>query len=408
MNQLPNRRYDVLVVGGGVVGVSCAHALRERGVQVALLERRQICSGSSHGNAGWVFPSHSVPIPAPGVIGQSLRWLLDPDSPIYIRPTLALRRLRWFWRFARHCNERALRRAFRHRRELSLAGLARYRALAALPGMDFGLEQRGLILVCQTEPGLQTALGEARLLETEGGKAEHLSPTAVRERVPALTQELAGGVLFPIDAHLIPHAFVHALAAEATRQGVEIHERAEVFELEQGPRSVFAHTARGTFEAAEVVLAGGAWSPGLARGLSLALPIEAAKGYSLTFARPESFPEMPLLLSEGRVAVTLELAGVDESVNLRRVRAMERAARAFLPQLPRTELTEVWGGMRPLTPDDLPIIGRARGTRGIVIAAGHGMAGMAQGPSTGELVAQLIVGEPTSLDLAPFSPDRFR
>jgi D-amino-acid dehydrogenase len=130
------------------------------------------------------------------------------------------------------------------------------------------------------------------------------------------------------------------------------------------------------------------------------------------------FGELPVILLEAKVGVTpmgdllrcagtLELAGLDLSVNLRRVRAIERAVGRWLPGLPETEHVETWRGLRPLTPDDLPILGRPSGSSGLVLATGHGMSGISQGPITGELIAQLLCGEPTAVDLAPFSPDRF-
>ncbi len=410
---------DVLVIGGGVIGVCTAHSLAERGIRTRLVERDEICSGCSHGNAGWVFPSHSMPIPAPGVIRRSFRWLADPDGPLYIKPRPSPALLRWLWEFRGACSERAMRRSYALRRELSLASLERYSKLATLPGFEFGFEQRGLLLAFKTREGLAEGEHELSILSSLGGVGQLLSTDELRERIPLLARDLAGGVSLPDDAHITPGDFVRGLAREAARLGVDLRTATEVLELDwRRGRTTRVTTTRGELLADEIVLCAGAWSPDLAGPLGLRLPVQAAKGYSITSRRPEEFGELPVILAEAKVGVTpmgpllrfagtLELAGLDLRVNQRRVRAIEDAVPRYLPNLPKTDVVEIWRGLRPLTPDDLPIIGRPAESRGLVIATGHGMKGMSQGPITGELVAQLIAGEPSAFDLKPFSPDRF-
>jgi D-amino-acid dehydrogenase len=414
-----SERPDVLVVGGGVVGVCTAHCLVERGVRTTLLERGEICSGASHGNGGWIFPSESAPIPGPGVIREALPWLLDPESPFWIRPRANLALLRWLWDFRRACNASALRESFRLRRALSLASLERFTEFAEKLDLDFGFTQRGLTLVFQTAKAMRDAQHEVDLLEAAGGSAKWLGVKALRERVSSLSPELAGGLEFTDDAHITPGDFVRGLAADVARRGAAIETHTEVLGVEWSRRGpVRVRTTRGDFTADEVVLAAGAWTPELTRSLGLRVPVEAAKGYSITVERPEGHPDLPLALVEGMVFVTpmgsqlrfggtLELAGLDMRVNQRRVDALARTVRTFLPGISRTPTVEIWRGLRPLTPDDLPILGRPAGTSGLILATGHGMSGISQGPISGELIAQLVSGETPEIDLAPFSPDRF-
>jgi D-amino-acid dehydrogenase len=412
-------RPDVVVVGGGVIGVCTAYSLAERGVRTTLVERAEICSGASHGNGGWIFPSESAPIPAPGVIRQALPWLLDPESPLYIRPRLSLSLLRWLWRFRGACNEKAVRESFRLRRALSLGSLERYAKLAELEGVAFGFQQRGLLVAYRERAALREVEHELSLLAAEGGVAKRLSPGELCQRIPALSPNLAGGIEFPSDAHITPGDFVRGLAAEVERRGVAIETHTEVLGIEWSRRApVCVHTTRGDFKADEVVLAAGAWTAELARDLGLRVPVEAAKGYSISVERPENHPELPVMLAEAKVGVTpmgsllrfagtLELAGLDLRVNRRRVNAILRATREYMPGLISTPTREIWRGLRPLTPDDLPILGRPARTSGLVLATGHGMAGISEGPMTGELIAQIVTGETPTLDVAPFSPDRF-
>ena len=413
------RDCDVLVIGGGVIGVCTAYALQERGVSTTLVERGEICAGASHGNGGWIFPSESAPIPGPGVIRQSLPWLIDPESPLYIQPRPSLSLLRWMWRFRAACNEPDMRKSFGLRRALSLASLELYEEFAAIDGLEFGFKREGLIIACRTRKTLSESQHEIDLLEADGGSAKWLSVDELCQRNPSLSPDLAGGIEFSQDAHITPGDFVRNLAVEIERRGVSIHPNTEVLNIEwtrQAP--VRVRTTRGDFTASEVVIAAGAWTPELGSDLGLRVPVQAAKGYSISVERPDGYPDTPVMFSEAKVFITpmgamlrmggtLELAGLDLSINRRRLDAVVRAARTYMPGLEPTPTIEIWRGLRPLTPDDLPIIGRPRGTSGLILATGHGMSGISQGPMTGELVAQIVTGEKPSLDIAPFSPDRF-
>lgn len=409
------READVLVIGGGVIGVSAAWYLASRGRGVTLLDRGGIAAGCSHSNAGLVVPSHSIPLAAPGMLGKGLRWMCDPESPFYIKPRLDLDLAAWLWRFARSCREDRVRRAIPLLRDLSRASVALFEELAGR--IDFGFTRRGLLLVYRSERGFEEGREEARVL-SEAGLAVRILE-APRELVPALREGTAGGVHFLEDAHLDPLRFVRQLAARAELKGVEIRTETEVlgFGRARG-RIEIVRTTRGDFRPAEVVLAAGSWSPAVARGLGLRIPIQPGKGYSVTVPSPPDAPRIPLILGEARVAVTpignllrfagtLELAGMDLSVNRRRVKAIRRAAREYLSGTDGLEPAEVWRGLRPCTPDGLPLLGRPAGLSNLIVAAGHAMVGLSLGPVTGQIVAQLACGERPPFDLALLSPDRF-
>ena len=410
---------DVAVIGGGVVGVASAAFLAERGARVVLLERGEICSGASYGNAGWISPSHGTPLPSPGVVRQALRWLLDADSPFYVKPRFDLELALWLLEFLRASSAARARSTLRANRELILASLALYEKLAAEPGSDFGFARRGLVVACESPDGMEHARAELDALAELGGGGRELGNAELRALVPQLSPELRGGIYFPADAHLDPERLVQALARRAAANGAALWTRQEVLELElRGRRIERLVATRGELRAAEVVLAAGAWSPQLGAQLGLRLPVQAAKGYSVTVRRPADFGEHPVLLSEAKVALTplgdalrfagtLELAGLDLRVNARRVAAILRAVERFLPGLAAGPRIETWRGLRPLTPDDRPIIGRPRAFENLVVATGHGMSGISQAPMTAQLVAEICRGEAPGLPLGPFSPDRF-
>jgi D-amino-acid dehydrogenase len=415
--------HGVVVVGGGVIGICAAYYLARAGASVTLLERADIAAGSSHGNAGLIVPSHAVPLAAPGVLGRALRWMADPESPFRIKPRLDPALVAWLWRFQRHCTAAHVRRALPVIRDLSEASLALYGELAALPGLDFGFRRDGVLSVCRTAAGLEAARHEAAMLEAAGLGAKILDAASARALEPALADGIAGALHFPGDAHLTPDRFVHGLAGVLATMGARVRTATEVLGFERAGRRVTAvETTRGALACDEVVVAAGAWSPGLGRALGLSLPVQPAKGYSVTYEAPPDGPRMPLLAAEARFAVTpmrtetgpvlrlggtLELAGLDLAVDRRRVDALRRAGPRYVTLPVEPPLVEIWRGLRPCTPDGLPLLGRPRAWDNVVVATGHAMIGMSLGPVTGMLVAQLVTGVRPALAVAPLHPDRF-
>jgi D-amino-acid dehydrogenase len=412
---------DVLVIGGGVIGVCAAYYLAERGRQVTLVEQGEICAGCSYGNAGLIVPSHSIPLAAPGVWLKGLKWLFNPESPFYIKPRLDFALFSWLWKFRAACNEQRMRQAIPLLRDLSRASIELYDQLSTRKGLEFGYQRNGVLMLFRSEQGYKEGLEEAHLLREMGIELNVLSATEVQEHEPNVATQITGGIYFAEDAQLIPAAFVQGLAHVVEKMGVHIHTATEVIGFGTADRRIATvQTTRGDFQPQQVILAGGSWSPLLARALHITLPIQPAKGYSITFTRPAMSPSIPLLLSEAKMAITpmgetlrfggtLELAGLDFSINRRRVDAVVRAAHEYLPSsIKDLTLIEIWRGLRPCTPDGLPILGRFSAYDNLVVAAGHAMIGMSLGPITGKLVAQLVCNEPPALDLTPLSGERFR
>jgi D-amino-acid dehydrogenase len=412
---------EVLVIGAGAIGISSAHYLRARGFEVSVIDAGPVGAGCSYGNAGLVVPSHSVPLAAPGIVGQALGWMFDPESPFYIRPRADLDLVSWLWRFWRASTESQMRRAMPLLRDLGVASLRLFDELAALDGVEFAFERRGLLSLYRTEAGLDHSAADAELLRGIGIESRVVGPGEVRDLLDGMEVRVHGGVLYPNDAHLQPAMFVRSLAGHVERGGGEIRPGVEVLDFAiEGRRIAAVRTTRGDFTARQVVLAAGSWSPPIARRLGLKLPIQGGKGYSITFRRPERCPPIPMTLGEARVGVTpmadtlrfagtLELAGLDRTIDPRRVRAILRAIPVYLPELApeRLELVEIWRGLRPCTPDGLPLVGRPRAWDNLVLAAGHAMVGISLGPITGKLVAEVVAGDRPSIDIGLLDPDRF-
>ena len=347
--------------------------------------------------------------------------MFNPESPFYIKPRFNLELLSWLWKFRGACNERHVRQAMPIIRDLSLGSVQLFEELAALDELEFGYEKRGMLLAFQTEKGLQGGVEEAHLMQEVGLEAEILDVAAIQKLEPNVRANVIGGIFYPQDAHLVPARFVRQLAGHLEKKGVEIQPLTEVIGFETSEREITAvKTTRGDFAADEIVLAGGTWSSGIARDLRIKLPIQSAKGYSITVKRPEKSPTRPFVLGEAKVAVTpmgetlrfagtLEMAGLDFAINKRRVNAILNAVPKYLPDLRPVdlELIEIWCGLRPCTPDGLPFLGRSSRHENLTIAAGHAMIGLSLGPITGKLVSQIIAHEKPSIDLQMLSVERF-
>ncbi len=414
-----NRKPEVLVIGAGVIGVAVAHALAERGRRVTTIDAGEVGQGSSYGNAGLAVPSHAVPLANPGALRNGLKWLLDPESPFYVQPRFDLALWSWLWRFRAASNEQQVARGLTVLRDLLLAGRELFDTLTALPEMRCGYTQDGTLWVYRTRAGLAEAVEEAEMLEEVGLHVERLDEAGVQAMAGSVRPGVAGGIWFAQDGHMDPFLFVERLRARAESLGVEFAEKTECIGFEtKGGRVHRVLTTKGDFDPETVVLATGSWSPAVARGLGLRLPVQPGKGYSLTYERPASCPPLPVVLGEARVvatpmggnlrlAGTLEMVGMDESINRQRVGAIRRAANRYLTGLEDMELEETWRGLRPCTPDGLPLLGRSAKWENLIVATGHAMLGLSLAPVSGEIVARLADDEETGFDLAALRPERF-
>lgn len=405
----------VVVVGGGVIGVACAYELARAGLDVTLLESAPaLGAGCSGGNAGLVCPSHAVPLATRRALREGIRWSLAGDSPLALRPRPAL--LPWLVRFAAASSPGRERAATELLRHLSLASLALHRRLGEEVGTR--LEASGTLNVFETEAGFARARSEAAEHAAAGIRVELLSGAEACALEPALRGPVAGAVLYPDELSGDPLDFVRVLGDAARDHGATIATATEVLWLERrGRRIVSLETTAGRVAAETVVLAVGAWTPPLARTIGLSLPVEGGKGYHLDYEPLQAGPRLPVFLREAHVVVTpmpgrlrlagtLELGGLDLSVDRRRVAAIERAGARRIRGLGSSSQLELWRGLRPCPPDGLPLLGRPAGYDNLVVATGHALLGLTLAPVSGELVARLVAGEEPA-ELALLDPDRF-
>ena len=414
-------RKRVVVIGAGVVGLCAAYYARQRGHEVVLVERgRDGGDGCSLGNAGLVSPSHFVPLAEPSKIHKALTSFLDSRSPFYLKPRLDLDLVRWGVLFLRASLPARARRSAPVLRDLMLASRALHLELARAFGDAQRLETRGLFMLCRTQAGLDEEARIAEQARALGIETELCSPVRAAELDPGARMELAGAVHYPGDAHLVPMRLVPALV-DALRADVALHWGHEVTGWRSaGGRLAAAVTPHGEIAGDEFVVAGGSWTQELLRTLGVRLPLEAGKGYSLTHPTPRQLPRLPSVLVEASMAVTpmagaLRLAGTMEISGLaspdlpERIRQLADSFVEYFPDFRAQDFQELtaWRGLRPCSADGLPYVGRVTSWQNLCVATGHAMLGVTLAPITGELVAQLLSGEPPSLPLEPLSPNRY-
>jgi len=351
-------------------------------------------------------------------MGQAARWMLDRDGPFRLRPRFDPRLLQWLRLFRANCTAYKALKSTSFLRDRVRENTHLVEALANETSRSFGFRANGLIALFTTEKGLVEGLEGAANLRALGIPSEPLDATTVMRLEPQVTARVVGGILYPEDAHLDPGEFVGAVADVARSLGARIEERTPVVRL-HGSHGVDAiETPRNVIRPELVVLANGAWSPGLAHCLGLTPPIEPGKGYSLTYPVGSELYKRPLRLYEARTVVSsirnsvritskLDLVGLDTQVRERRVRASAHIASRYVALPTGVEQARAWAGLRPLTPDGLPIIGTAPGVDNLVLAIGHGHLGMSLSAVTASAVARIAAGEPQDFDAAPVSPERF-
>ena len=410
--------HDVLIIGGGAIGLATALALLDAGRGVRILEAGAVGGGASHGNCGTITPSHAPPLAAPGVVAQALRWMFTPDAPLYLKPRVDPALWHWLLRFAVRCNPRDWRQSTQARAALLNDARARLADWVSRYDLQCEFEEEGLDYVFRDPRRFQQYVDESVVLKTFGIATQVFGGTDYEREEPAMLPGVAGAIRFPGDARLRPDRYVAELARVVRERGGVIEEQCRVDRLEPTSDGVRLATSQGERKGGEAVIALGAWTPAFARRLGIRAPIQPGKGYSITYSRPARVPRHPMVLKDRSVCVTvwgsgfrlgstMEFSGHDDTLNATRLAALERGAREFLREPVGAEVHERWCGWRPMTWDDLPLLGRAPGQRKVWIAAGHGMLGISMSTATGQLMADLMTGRPPAFDPSPYRPERF-
>jgi D-amino-acid dehydrogenase len=410
----------VVVIGGGVVGIACAHYLNEAGYAVTVLESGTLAAACSYGNCGYICPSHVLPLATPGALREGVLSVLNPSAAFRIRPRLDASFIRWLWQFAKHCSTRQMLKTAAHLNAILESSAAEYSRLLAdeIGGAEY--RQSGLLYAFQNAEAAEAFSANERTVAARlDVRSSWIEGADLRDFDSALKPGLAGGVLFPDDASLRPDRLTAQWIALLKDRGVIFREGVRFEIVERSGRLITAiETSDGSMSADHYVLAAGAISGRLASHFGEALPVEPGKGYSITLDRPDQSPHVPMLFPEHHVGITpfdsgfrigsmMEFVGFDTSIPQRRLNQLRASASRYLSDdLPAANIEE-WYGWRPMTWDSLPIIGAMPGTDNVSLATGHNMLGLTLAPATGKLVAEHVQGRTPHIDPSPYSAARF-
>ncbi len=409
----------VIIIGGGIVGLSSAYYLQKEGHQVTVIDKSDFTTGASYVNAGYITPSHIISLAHPGIINQGIKWMFNPASPFYVKPRLDSEFLKWTLAFKKSANAKKVEKSVRVIRDINLLTRDLYEDLKASNEFDFHYERKGLLMAYKTDKAGEGEWKVGERLIQEGLSAEKLTKEEVRKLEPNANLDVKGGIYYDCDAHMSPSDFMPQMISHLKGLGVEILAKEEVKDIEISNKTISkVITDKREISADEVVLAAGSWSSLVSKKIGLSLLIQAGKGYRMNVAR-ETGITMPTILMETKVAVTpmsgytrfagtMEMNGINHDINPVRVNAIADAVKKYYKGLEITEeeKNDVQCGLRPCSPDGLPFIGKSAKCTNLTVAAGHAMMGWSLGPATGKLVSEIISDKTTSLDLNPFHPDR--
>jgi D-amino-acid dehydrogenase len=410
-----------VIIGGGVVGLSSAYYLKESGWDVTIIDKTDLSDSCSYGNLGMIVPSHFVPLAMPGMISQGIKWMFNSRSPFYVKPSLNFDLINWGLKFVKSATEKNVEQAAVPLRDINLLSKSLYEALAAKPGFDFALEKKGIMMYFKTPKVEEEEIHLAHRAQSLGLDVEPLSKQQAQALEPAIDLDILGAVHYRCDAHLYPNKLIAQLIDYLKNAGVKFETNSPVEKIiKEGAVIKKVVTTNGSFEADVVVMAAGSWLPQLTKMVGLSIPLMPGKGYSFMQNNPAKQLNIPSIFCEARVAVTpmnggirfggtMEIAPVNSKVNMKRVEGIVNSVPEYFSnvQLNLPEEKDVWYGFRPCTPDGVPYIGSSKKISNLFIAGGHAMSGLSLGPASGKLIAELVNGQQTSMDIKAFDPERF-
>ncbi|WP_341216570.1 FAD-dependent oxidoreductase [uncultured Wocania sp.] len=409
----------IIIIGGGIIGLCSAYYLQKEGHQVTIVDQSNLDSGASYVNAGYLSPSHIIPLSAPGVMKKGLKWMFNKSSPLYIKPRLDLDFLRWTLAFNKSCNAKHVKKAIPTIKAISLLSQDLYNDIKRNENFSFHYENKGLLMLCQTDKALAGEIKTANLAKQEGLDAKVINLNELKQLEPNVALNAKGAILYKCDSHTTPHEFMSDMKMYLKNNGVIFYTNEKVENIEVENQKISAiKTNKQVLKADEFVLAAGSWSPILSKKLGLKLLLQAGKGYRINTTN-ETNISIPAILTEAKVAVTpmhgftrfagtMEIAGINHNINKIRVEAIADAAKRYYPEITLTveEKNNVACGLRPVSPDGLPYIGKSIKCKNLTIATGHAMMGWSMGTATGKLVSEIISEQKPSLELTNYHPDR--
>ena len=411
----------VTIIGGGVIGLCSAYYLQKEGYEITVIERGDITDGCSFGNMGYMSPSHFVPLASPGIIAEGFKHMLSSSSPFYIKPRLNWDLMQWGWHFWKSSNAATVKKNAPQLNNLLQLSRGLINDMRNEIGDVFDMEEKGCLMMCKQQKTLDHEFHLADDAEQFGLKVERLQKDEVQKLEPDVELNVAGAVLFKNDCHFNPGKMMVALKNDLEKKGVQFELNTTVtgFEKSNGTISAVV-TDKGKFDCEQLIAATGSWLPVVAKMMGIRLLLQPGKGYSHTYKHVEKNIKYPAILVDGRCAITpwgqqlriggtMELSGINHKVLINRMQGIYDSAKDFYPglKIDFPPADKIWNGLRPVTPDGLPYIGKVSDYSNVTIAGGHAMLGISEGTGTGKLVSEIMLQKKTSIAIEAFKVTRF-
>ena len=410
---------NCVIIGGGIIGLCSAYYLQKEGHKVTIIDQSQMDSGASYINAGYLSPGHIIPLSAPGVMKKGLEWMFDATSPLYIKPRLNLDFLKWAWAFNKSCNPNHVKKAIPAIKDIALLSQELFDDIKENENFTFHYEKKGLLMLCQTDKMLEAEIKTAQLAKKEGLDVKEISLSELKVLEPNAKMNVIGATYYLCDYHTTPNEFMKEMKAFLMKVGVEFikNEKVEDLNFKNGKINEIM-TNKQKYIADEFILAAGSWSGLLSKKLGLKLLLQAGKGYSINTTQ-ETGITIPAIFAEAKAAVTpmngftrfagtMEIAGINHDINKIRVETIASSAMKYYPnvKLSQDEKDNATCGLRPLSFDGLPYIGKSGKCKNLTIATGHAMMGWSMATASGKLVSEIISDKKPSINISQYHPDR--
>ena len=409
----------VVIIGGGIMGVCSAYFLNKEGHEVTIIDKSNFSSGASFVNAGYITPSHIISLAAPGIITKGLKWMFNPSSPFYVKHRLDKDFLQWAWAFKRSSTKQKVAQSIPVIKDINILSRELYIAMKSSGDLDFHYEHKGLLMAYKHDKAGEQEWEVGKKAIQLGLKVENLTAKEVEILEPKANLNIKGAVYFHSDAHMTPGGFMKNMLAYLKSQGVAILAEEEVKDIIISNNSIKkVITNKQEITADEFVMAAGSWSPLISKKLGIKMLLQPGKGYRINVAQ-ETNITIPAVLLEAKVAVTpmngftrfsgtMEIDKINHKINPIRVNAIANSASEYYKglQISTEDKEAAQCGLRPVTPDGLPYIGKTTQYNNLTFATGHAMMGWSLGPATGKLVSEIISNQKSSLDLNPFKVQR--
>ncbi|MGB5360737.1 NAD(P)/FAD-dependent oxidoreductase [Eudoraea sp.] len=410
----------IIIIGGGIAGLSSAYYLNKAGHQVTVIDKSDLTAGASFVNAGYITPSHIIPLASPGMIVKGIKWMFNSASPFYMKPRWDPDFFRWSWYFHKSSTPAKVAKAIPVIKDINILSRGLFEDIYASDDLgEFQLERKGLLMLYKTDKAGEDELDVAQKASFLGLEVKNLDLAQLKKLEPNVKLDVKGAIHYECDGHTTPTEFMPKMVKYLREAGVDLKTNEEVQEIStSGSKIKEIRTSKASYNADEVVLAAGSWSGKISKQMKIKLPLQAGKGYSINVKKTTGI-SIPAVLMEAKTAVTpmqgftrfagtMEFSGINDTIRKERVEAIARAAKSYYPEIEisREDKANAKSGLRPVSPDGLPYIGRSKFYNNLIYATGHAMMGWSLGPATGKLVSEIIDNKKPAMDIKPFDPDR--